>query len=91
VGEPKSPKTGDVCADIEGNPEDALRGLVSTKTDIERRLRDAGNEFIESHRKAATATTEAAKAGMSPDAIAHVSALSPETVAAFLREAGSER
>ncbi|MGO9487818.1 MAG: hypothetical protein ACLQBB_02175 [Solirubrobacteraceae bacterium] len=54
-------------------------------TDIERRLREAGGEFIEAHRKAETAIRDAAGAGMPPEAIAHVSGLSPETVAAFLR------
>jgi hypothetical protein len=53
-------------------------------TDIERRLREAGSEFIESHRHAEAAISEAADAGMPPDAIAHVTGLSPETVAAFL-------
>ena len=56
-------------------------------TDIERRLRQAGSEFIESHRHAETAISEAADVGMPPDAIAHVTGLSPETVAAFLRAA----
>ncbi len=74
---------------IEGDPEDAVRALVSTQTDIERRLQDAGGEFIDSHRKASTAIGEAVKAGMAPDAIAHVSGLSPETVRIFMREAGA--
>lgn len=56
-------------------------------TEIERRLRDAGGEFIESHRKAAAAIHEAARVGMPREAIAEVSGLSPETVAAFLRAA----
>ncbi len=55
-------------------------------TDVERRLREAGSEFIESHRKAETAIREATRAGMPPEAIAHVSELSPETVSAFLRQ-----
>lgn len=55
------------------------------ETDVERHLREAGSEFIESHRKAETAIREAASAGMPSGAIAHVSELSPETVAAFLR------
>jgi hypothetical protein len=55
-------------------------------TDIERRLREAGSEFIEAHRKAEVAIREASTAGMLPELIAHVSGLSPETVAAFLRQ-----
>jgi len=55
-------------------------------TDIERRLREAGSEFIEAHRKTEAAISEAARAGMSPEPIAHVSGLSAETVAAFLRQ-----
>jgi len=54
--------------------------------DIERRLQRAGRDFIEAHRKAEAAIREAAAAGMTPESIAHVSALSPETVAAFLRQ-----
>ncbi len=56
-------------------------------TDIERRLREAGSEFIDSHRTAEAAIREAASVGMPAEAIAHVSGLSPETVAAFLRAA----
>jgi hypothetical protein len=56
-------------------------------TDPERRLRETGSEFIESHRQTEAAISEAARAGMSPEAIAHVSGLSSETVAAFLRAA----
>jgi hypothetical protein len=56
-------------------------------TDIERRLREAGSEFVESHRHAEIAISEAAEVGMPPDAIANVTGLSPETVAAFLRAA----
>jgi hypothetical protein len=55
-------------------------------TDIERRLREAGGEFIESHRKAEAAIREATAAGMPPEPIAHVSGLLPETVAAYLRQ-----
>jgi hypothetical protein len=54
-------------------------------TDIERHLREAGGEFIEAHRSAEMAISDATAAGMRPDAIAHISGLSPETVAAFLR------
>ncbi len=57
------------------------------ETDVERRLREAGSEFIESHRRAETAISEAVDAGMPPEAIGRVSGLSPETVAAFLRAA----
>lgn len=56
-----------------------------TDTDIERRLQEAGSKFIEAHRKAGEAIREATAAGMPPEPIAHVSGLSPETVAAFLR------
>jgi hypothetical protein len=54
-------------------------------TDIERRLREAGSEFIESHRKTEVAIREADRAGIPPEAISHVSGLSLETVRAFLR------
>lgn len=54
--------------------------------DIERRLREAGSEFIEAHRKAQVAIREASTAGMPPEPIALVSGLSPATVAAFLRQ-----
>jgi hypothetical protein len=56
------------------------------ETDIERRLREAGSEFIESHRRAETAIREAVRVGMPPDAIAHVSGLSRPTVDAFLAQ-----
>jgi hypothetical protein len=56
--------------------------------DIERRLREAGREFIEVHRKAEVAISEAATAGMPPEPIARISGLSAETVAAFLRQPG---
>ncbi len=55
------------------------------ESEIERRLRQAGTEFIESHRIASGAIREAAEAGMGPEAISHVSGLSLETVRAFLR------
>jgi|GEM_PF-3338377 hypothetical protein len=55
-------------------------------TDIERRLREAGSEFIEAHRKAEAAIREATAAGLPPEPIVHISGLSPETVAAFLRQ-----
>jgi len=55
------------------------------ETEIERRLRQAGAEFIESHRIASGAIRAAAEVGMAPEAIAHVSGLSLETVRAFLR------
>jgi len=57
-------------------------------SDVERHLRDAGGELIESHRKAEAAIGAAARAGMSPEAIGEVSGLSAETVAAFLRQLG---
>jgi hypothetical protein len=53
-------------------------------TDIERRLREAGSEFIDSHRRAETAIREAVSAGMPPEAISHVSGLSRPTVDAFV-------
>jgi hypothetical protein len=53
--------------------------------EIEERLRDAGLEFVESHRKAEAAIREAASVGMPPERISEVSALSSETVRAFLR------
>jgi hypothetical protein len=56
-------------------------------TEIERRLREAGAAFIEVHEQAARVIHEAAEAGMHAKAIARVSALSPETVGAFLRAA----
>jgi hypothetical protein len=54
------------------------------ETDIERRLREAGSEFIDSHRRAETAIREAVSVGMPPEAIAHVSGLSRPTVDAFV-------
>lgn len=58
----------------------------SEQSELERRLRETGSEFIESHQQAETAIREAARSGMPPEAIAHVSGLSPETVGAFLRQ-----
>lgn len=55
------------------------------ETDIERRLREAGRGFIESHDKTAIVIREAAGLGMPAEAIADVSGLSLQTVAAFLR------
>jgi hypothetical protein len=55
------------------------------ETEIERRLRDAGAVFIEAHDGAALVIREAADAGMPTEAISHVSGLSHETVATFLR------
>lgn len=52
---------------------------------IERRLREAGGEFIESHRRAEEAIDAAVQAGMSHAAIGQVSGLSRETVDAFVR------
>ena len=54
-------------------------------SEIERRLRQAGREFIDAHGNAETAISEAASAGMVPAAISDVSGLSPETVGIFLR------
>jgi len=56
------------------------------ETDIERRLREAGSEFIESHRLTEAAIEEAVGGGMGADAIARVSGLSRPTVDAFLRQ-----
>jgi len=56
------------------------------ETDPERRLREAGTEFIESHRRAETAIREAVRAGMPSEVIAHVSGLSRPTVDAFLQQ-----
>ena len=56
------------------------------ETDIERRLREAGSEFIASHGRADAAIREAIGAGMTPDAIARVSGLSGETIDAFVRQ-----
>jgi hypothetical protein len=54
-------------------------------TEIEQRLREAGTVFIEAHDRAALAIREAADAGVPAEAISHISGLSHETVAAFLR------
>jgi hypothetical protein len=54
------------------------------ETDVERRLREAGNEFIGSHRLAEAAIREAVRVGMSAEAIVRVSGLSRPTVDAFL-------
>ena len=56
-----------------------------TDADFERRLREAGREFIKAHDRTAVVIREAAEAGMSPDAISQASELSSETVSAFLR------
>jgi hypothetical protein len=53
--------------------------------EIELRLREAGRGFIESHDRTAVVIREAADLGMPAEAIADVSGLSPQTVAAFLR------
>jgi predicted transcriptional regulator len=57
--------------------------------EIERRLREAGAVFIEAHDRAVLAIREASHAGMTAEAIAHTSGLSPATVRIFLR-AGAE-
>jgi hypothetical protein len=54
------------------------------ETDIERSLREAGNEFIKSHRRTETAIREAVRVGLPAEAIVHVSGLSRPTVDAFL-------
>jgi hypothetical protein len=54
-------------------------------TEIEQRLREAGAVFIEAHERAALAIRGAADAGITAEAISHVSGLSRETVAIFLR------
>jgi hypothetical protein len=59
-----------------------------TDAAFERRLREAGREFIEAHDRTAVVIQEAAEAGMPPDAISQASGLSSQTVSAFLR-AGS--
>jgi len=56
------------------------------ETDIERRLREAGSEFIDSHGRADAAIREAVGAGMGADAIVRVSGLSRPTVDAFLQQ-----
>lgn len=53
-------------------------------TEIERSLREAGADFIESHERAAAAIHAAAASGMSPEEIARASGLALETVQAFL-------
>jgi hypothetical protein len=58
-------------------------------SEIERRLREAGSEFIKSHDEAEAAIREAVKNEMSPEMISLVSGLSPETVAAFLGHIGN--
>jgi hypothetical protein len=57
---------------------------VTDRAELERGLRQAGAEFISAHAAAAAAIEEAAAVGMSADAIARVSGLSPETVRIFL-------
>jgi hypothetical protein len=54
------------------------------ETDIERRLREAGSEFIGSHQRAEAAIRDAVGVGMPADAISSVSGLSRPTVDAFL-------
>jgi hypothetical protein len=61
-----------------------------SESEIERRLREAGGEFITSHRMTETAIRAAADAGMPAETIARVSGLSPETVGAFLRASASK-
>jgi hypothetical protein len=56
-----------------------------TDADFERRLREAGREFIKAHDRTAVVIREAAEAGMSPDAISQASDLSSQTVSAFLQ------
>ncbi len=60
-------------------------------SEIERRLREAGDEFIASHRMTEIAIRAAADVGMPAEAIARVSGLSPETVDAFLQAIARER
>ncbi len=54
--------------------------------DTERRLREAGSDFIKAHRQAEKAIRQAASERMPPETIGQLSGLSPETVAAFLRQ-----
>ena len=56
-----------------------------TDADVERRLREAGREFIEAHDRTSVVIREAAELGMPPDAISQASELSPRTVSAFLQ------
>lgn len=58
------------------------------ESDVERRLRETGAEFIDAHEKAAEAIRQARDAGMPAQEITQVSGLSRETVAAFLRASG---
>lgn len=58
----------------------------TAETDIERRLREAGSDFIKSHRQTEEAIREAVCAGMPPGAIGQVSSLSQPTVNAFVRQ-----
>jgi hypothetical protein len=54
-------------------------------TDIERRLCEAGGEFIAAHDKAEAAIREAVTVGMPTETISDASGLSAATVHAFLR------
>jgi hypothetical protein len=59
---------------------------VSQKNvDLERRLREAADVFIEAHDRAGLAIREASDAGMNAEAIAQTSGLSLATVRIFLR------
>jgi hypothetical protein len=53
--------------------------------DLERRLREAADVFIEAHDRAGLAIREASDAGMNAEAIAQTSGLSLATVRIFLR------
>ncbi len=60
-----------------------------TETDLERRLREAGGEFIESHRRTESAIREAVEAGLPTESLVQVSGLSRPTIDAFLGQLGS--
>jgi hypothetical protein len=57
--------------------------------ELERRLREAGANFIEAHDRATLAIDAASDAGMDAEAIARASGLSAATVRVFL-QAGAE-
>jgi hypothetical protein len=78
-----------VCAVVSSDGFKTMVVVSMVEIKIERGLREAAAEFIESHRRTEVAISEAASAGMTSEVIAHVSGLSPETVDAFLRQLGT--